>query len=226
MAPAVLPGAPAVENIRQISGSISSSFTEPPNTRAASLFASVLDHAKDTVLESTQLLPRDIPSDALQIAKRQQTGILAIPTTYSGLNAGPTPGAVVGIILGSVGGFLLCLFIVYTIVRFGGRWGGGRVVEEEIITTRRSRSRSSPSESEVIEVEVPPRRERRRRTREETIVVEEQVSEPEDDIVEVFEEHSPERKPSHKSKRVSGFRTVNPAESGGGGGAMRNLSGR
>lgn len=71
-----------------------------------------------------------------------------------------------------------------------------------------------------------PRRERRRRTREETIVVEERVSEPEDDIVEVFEEHSPERRPSTKSKRASGFRTVDPQELGGGGRPMRKVSKR
>ena len=111
-------------------------------------------------------------------------------------------------------------------MRFSGRFGGNRVVEEEIITRRRSRSRSSRSESEVIEVEAP-RRERRRRTmREETVVVEERVSEPEDDIVEVIEEHSPERRPSGKSKRMSGFRTVDPAEPGGGGRPMRKVSKR
>lgn len=72
-----------------------------------------------------------------------------------------------------------------------------------------------------------PRRERRRRTvREEEIVVEERVSEPEDDIVEVIEEHSPERRPSGKSKRMSGFRTVDPAELGGGGRPMRKVSKR
>lgn len=125
-----------------------------------------------------------------------------------------------------MGGFLLALFIVYTIVRFSGRWGGGRVVEEEIITRRRSRSRSSRSESEVIEVEAPRRERRRRTVREEEIVVEERVSEPEDDIVEVIEEHSPERRPSGKSKRMSGFRTVDPAELGGGGRPMRKVSKR
>lgn len=223
MAPAAVPAAPAIEHIGQISRSLSSGFRSSPNTKPASRFASVLHHTRDTVSD-----PRQVSSlNALSLAKRQQTGILAIPTTYGGLNAGPTPGAVVGIILGSVGGFLLALFIVYSIVRFSGRFGGNRVVEEEIVTRRRSRSRSSRSESEVIEVEAPPRRERRRRTmREETVVVEERVSEPEDDIVEVIEEHSPERRPSGKSKRMSGFRTVDPTEPGGGGRPMRKVSKR
>jgi hypothetical protein len=223
MAPAAVPIASDTEHIRKISRSISSSLFSSPNTKRASLFASVLHETRDTVSESIQ----EISRDELPIVKRQQNGILAIPTTYAGLNAGPTPGAVVGIVLGSLLGFLLCLFLVYSIVRFSGRFGGNRVVEEEIITTRRrSRSRSSRSASEVIEVEVP-RRERRRRTmREETIVVEERVSEPEDDIVEVIEEHSPERRPSGKSKRASGFRTVDPTELGGGGRPMRKVSKR
>jgi len=221
MAPAAVPVALNLD-ILKISRSISSNLLSSRNTKRASLFASLLHETRDTISESVQQISRDEPP----IAKRQQNGILAIPTTYAGLNAGPTPGAVVGIVLGSLLGFLLCLFLVYTILRFSGRFGG-RVVEEEIITTRRrSRSRSSRSASEVIEVEVP-RRERRRRTmREETIVVEERVSEPEDDIVEVIEEHSPERRPSGKSKRTSGFRTVDPAELGGGGRPMRKVSKR
>jgi hypothetical protein len=206
MAPAAVPAAAAIEHLDQISRSLSSGLGSSPNTKPASL-------------------PQLSPLNALSLAKRQQTGILAIPTTYAGLNAGPTPGAIVGIILGSVGGFLLALFIVYSIVRFSGRWGN-RVVEEEIITRRRSRSRSSRSESEVIEVEVPRRERRRRTVREETVVVEERVSEPEDDIVEVIEEHSPERRPSGKSKRMSGFRTVDPTEPGGGGRPMRKVSKR
>ena len=31
---------------------------------------------------------------------RRQIAVLAIPTTYTGLNTGPQPGAVVGIVLG------------------------------------------------------------------------------------------------------------------------------
>lgn len=225
MAPAVLPHAPTVEHIHEISRSVLDSLLfRPPSNQPAALFASVLHHAGDTASASLNQLPRE--GGALSIFKRQENGILAIPTTYSGLNSGPAPGAVVGIVLGSVAGFLLALFIVFSVWRLSGRWGGGRVVEEEIITRRRSRSRSSRSESEVIEVQRPPRRERRRRTQEETIVVEEIASEPEDDIVEVIEEHSPERRPSTKSKRPSGFRVVDPAEPGGGSRPMRKISKR
>jgi hypothetical protein len=62
---------------------------------------------------------------------------------------------------------------------------------------------------------------------EETVIVEEHVSPPrsEDDIVEVIEEHSPERPARGKSGR-SGFRTVDPAEFGGGRGPTRKLGRR
>ncbi len=82
--------------------------------------------------------------------------------------------------------------------------------------------------------------ERPQRTRRETTVIEERVtrernSEPteviveeeHDDIVEVIEEHSPERRPNRReSKRTSGFRTVDPAEFGGGSRPMRKVSRR
>ena len=69
------------------------------------------------------------------------------------------------------------------------------------------------------------------RTRRETIIVEEvrrtSRPPPEDDIVEVIEEHSPVRRPSRReSKRTSGFRTVDPAEIGGGDRPMRKMSRR
>lgn len=103
---------------------------------------------------------------------------------------------------------------------------------------------SSRNESEVIEVErtthrsrsrtrtPPPRRQSSRR---ETVIIEETRraqpppprSEP-DDVVEVFEEHSPVRRESKReSKRVSGgFRTVDPEAFGGGDRPMRKVSRR
>lgn len=83
--------------------------------------------------------------------------------------------------------------------------------------------------------EVPATRVRRERT-----VVEERVErsrsrgptevvveEEQDDIVEVFEEHSEEgNRRNRGSKRVSGFRTVDPAELGGGSRPMRKVSRR
>ena len=165
-----------------------------------------------------------------------------IPTTYSGLNAGPTPGTVVGIVFGSVAGFLLLLWLIYTCFGLGGNAAlQSSVVDErretEIVERRSRRTstrRSSPhrpppessqSASEIIEVEsrrerTPPRRESRR----ETVIIEEtRRRPPEEDIVEVIEEHSPVRRSpvrhetTKRDRRVSGgFRTVDPEAFAGG----------
>jgi len=208
--------------LRRISNSIST-LRSRDVTPSASVLEHVNEHPKlvsksiDTVRQLSNPLKK-----AAALLKRQQ--ILAIPTTYQGLNAGPAPGTVVGITLGAVGGFLLLLWLIYTCFNLGG---GGGVVEEEVVEVRhRSRSpRRSRSRSEVIEVtrsRTPPR------SRRETIVVEETRRtapiEREDDIVEVIEEHSPPRRV--KSKRTSGFRTVDPAEFGGGDRPMRKVSRR
>jgi hypothetical protein len=112
---------------------------------------------------------------------------------------------------------------------FPGR--GGAVVEEEIIRHRSRSPRRSRSHSETIEItksRSPVRRERERIVVEETRRVS-RPPEPEpediDDIVEVIEEHSPSPPPPSRrtSKRTSGFRTVDPAEFGGGGRPMRNV---
>lgn len=134
----------------------------------------------------------------------------------------------VGIVLGSVAGFLLALWLIYTCFGLGG---GTEIVEEEIIREHRSPRRSHSSRrSEVIEVHrsrTPPR------SRRETIVVEERrtttappVVEAEDDIVEVIEEHSPPRRVRRGSGRQSGFRTVDPGEYAGGGRPLRKVSRR
>jgi len=104
------------------------------------------------------------------------------------------------------------------------------VVEEEIIHhhSRGPRRSRSHSRSETIEVQS---NRGGSRVRAETIVVEEteeRVEEsarpPQDDIVEVIEEHSPERRPSRrKSERMSGFRTVDPGEFGGGDRSFRKV---
>ena len=166
-----------------------------------------------------------------------------IPANYAGINSGPTPGTVVGIVFGSVAGFLLLLWLIYTCFGLGGGGGGGgssSVIEEEVIRRRSrspSRRRSSPrrppstrSASEVMEVRStrertpPPRRE----TRRETVIMEETrrpARPPEDDIVEVIEEHDPP--PRERSRKSSGgFRIVDPEAFGGGSRPQRKVSRR
>src|SRR5271155_3070612 len=233
MAPTAFPRAPSGEYIRHVSRSISSHFASHPSG------PSIISRALQALKHFATRKPLQSSPASILLSKRQ-TQVLAIPTTYEGLNAGPQPGTVVGIVLGSVAGFLLILWLLYTCGNIDdgfsifGVWGRQTIVEEEIIR-RRSRSRSrSPAHSrtsrtetaEVVSVRSPSR------TRRETIIVEERRTSrpappPDDDIVEVIEEHSPVRRPSRReSKRTSGFRTVDPAEFGGGDRPMRKVSRR
>ena len=151
MAPMPALRTPSGEHIRQISQSISYSIQSRSSTEKttslASIFAildqqisSIASRALQSLSHVAHILPkRTVPQAPESISKRQ--GILAIPTTYSGLNSGPAPGAVVGIVLGAIAGFLFALWFVYTILRLSGRFGGTTIIEEEVIR-RRSRSRS------------------------------------------------------------------------------------
>ncbi|KIV79718.1 hypothetical protein PV11_07264 [Exophiala sideris] len=193
-----------------------------PRSASASASAFASERTRPTIY---------IDSISQSLDKRQNV-ILAIPTTYAGLNSGPAPGALVGIVLGSIAGFILLLYVILSAFRLlGFQRGGGAVVEEEIIRhRRRSRSRSRAMTEASGPPRSPPRPRRERVVREETVVVEERV-EPsvsaEDDIVEVIEEHSPERPPpKRESTRRSGYRTVDPAEFGGGSRPMRKVSRR
>jgi hypothetical protein len=47
------------------------------------------------------------------------TPSVIVPSTYNNLNTSPSPGAVVGIVLGSVAGLLLVLFLVYSALGYG-----------------------------------------------------------------------------------------------------------
>ncbi|KIW10519.1 hypothetical protein PV08_11483 [Exophiala spinifera] len=215
----------------------SSSSSSSSSTPLASIFALIirgtihlsgrsLDSPRSQLVEPVFLHPRGDGA----LSKRQQNVILAIPTTYAGLNAGPAPGALAGIVLGSIAGFILILYVLLSAFRFGIFGNRESIVEEEIVRhhhgSRRSRSRSRAM-TEVSHHS--PRRERVVREREETVVVEEHV-EPsvsaDDDIVEVIEEHSPERPPKRGPSGRSGYRTVDPAEFGGGSRPIRKISRR
>jgi hypothetical protein len=169
---------------------------------------------------SSPLLPSQVTS---ALSKRQTIAI--IPTSYQ--VAGPNPGAVVGIVLGSVVGFILLIILFWSL-------SGGRLFasdtsvsgREEVIVRRRSRSprrshrsRRSASIREVREVTRSPRpsriivEERGERIRDppppprpSEIIVEERreiVRSPErrvpgDDVVEVIEEQSDLQSPPRR----------------------------
>ncbi|KAF2823051.1 hypothetical protein CC86DRAFT_329604 [Ophiobolus disseminans] len=186
--------------------------------------------------DSSHLDPRQPASDystiALDaphtqpIAKRQsmmiQQGI--IPTYYN--LSGPQPGTVVGIVLGSVAGFLLIVWLLYSITNGGGGFGGaGRTTamagQEEVIVRRRRNSHGAAAgrsrvsrRQETRELSRSPRRsggrsqiiveERRGPPRPRSIIVEERHRVPNDDVVEVIEEHDEYRE--RRGSRRGGYR--------------------
>ncbi|EXJ86646.1 hypothetical protein A1O3_03599 [Capronia epimyces CBS 606.96] len=213
---------------------LSSRSTSSKKTPLASLFALIIrgtiNLSKRTLTDGV-LTSRSPVSEVIHpiliapssLSKRQNA-ILAIPTTYAGLNNGPAPGAIVGIILGSIAGFVLILYIILSAYRLSGYGNRETVVEEEVIHHRRRSPRRSRSRSQAMTEVSSPHRER---VVEERVVVEEHLSPSveEEDIVEVIEEHSPER-PARKHSGRSGYRTVDPAEFGGGSRPMRKVSRR
>lgn len=93
-------------------------------------------------------------SGASRVLPRQYAETSTIPAYYGALNSSPSPGAVVGITLGAVAGFILILFVIYTLINLGGystaisESGAGT----ESVVTRRSRrhhNRSSTYHSET-----------------------------------------------------------------------------
>ncbi|KAK4150927.1 hypothetical protein C8A00DRAFT_45780 [Chaetomidium leptoderma] len=88
-----------------------------------------------------------------------------IPSYYGSLTSGPDPGTVAGITLGSVAGFVLLLWLVYTCVNMGNpsrdgandtstvvTEGTASVVTRESRRHRRSHRRSGGGKAETVEI--------------------------------------------------------------------------
>ena len=201
----------------------------PPSSISQPLLRRRFSHAISSL---ASIVNTSLSSDRSKSLHRRQS-VVVIPALYN--TNGAKPSTVVAAVLGSVGGLLLVLWLIYTCFNFANP---NRFVEEEVVVRRNSRhtshhsprsvSRARSVRSEVQEtVRVrsstpPPRRESRR----ETIIVEEtrrpERVEREEDIVEVFEEHSPAPPPRRsRSGRVSGYRNVDPGEFGGGSRPLR-----
>ncbi|EPS25341.1 hypothetical protein PDE_00274 [Penicillium oxalicum 114-2] len=195
-------------------------------------------------LNATISLPPDSyqihPQPALllhnHLEKRYST--ISIPATYGHLNSGPPPGTVAGIVLGTVAGVILILYLTFLALNPGGLargpTEGETVVDEEVIV----RSRRSPSRRgdhiEVVEQrerdrDRDPRRDSYRRppsARPSHIAVGESVTGTsvtnDSDLVEVIEEESsmmssiPPRRGGGSRQSGRGYRTVDPLEYGGG----------
>ncbi|CCD42935.1 hypothetical protein ACHAP3_010898 [Botrytis cinerea] len=68
-----------------------------------------------------------------------------IPTTYGQQNNSPSPGTIVGIVLGSVAGFILLLWLLYTCCTLGRRQSAQSTITEDVTFRENVRRRSHNS---------------------------------------------------------------------------------
>ncbi|KAK1759436.1 hypothetical protein QBC47DRAFT_357295 [Echria macrotheca] len=123
------------------------------------------------------------PIAYMVLPRQQPTSTPAtIPGLYGALDSSPDPGAVAGITLGAVGGFLLILFLIYTCINIGNppaEYSESSVTGSVVVERKSKRHsshrhhhhhrRSSRAEGERIEVT------RTSRIVPETVIVEERV---------------------------------------------------
>ncbi|PGH09912.1 hypothetical protein AJ80_07624 [Polytolypa hystricis UAMH7299] len=140
------------------------------------------------------------PSTLRSPLHRRKVEMVSIPSTYTGMNS--SPGAVVGIVLGTVAAFILVVYLLF--IFFGPR-------EDPLLVEQSESSVSSLSS-----------RHHRRRRPDVIEVHEESTLSPSEDIVEVFEEDSVSSPRRTYSKRGS-YRTVDPSEYGGGRRSIRHV---
>ncbi|KAH6607465.1 hypothetical protein Trco_003778 [Trichoderma cornu-damae] len=102
--------------------------------------------------------------DAATLAARQQdsatTTFVVIPETYGSLHDSLSPGAIVGIVIASVIGFILLLLVIYTILGLGPLSGLVRTTDAAETKSYVSRSMLSSArpKSEKPKKKVPPMR--------------------------------------------------------------------
>ncbi|KKZ64294.1 hypothetical protein EMCG_09726 [[Emmonsia] crescens] len=148
------------------------------------------------LLTKSRDIAQSISPSSSHLQRRDR--MISIPSTYSSFTS--SPGTVVGIVVGTVGGFVLLIWILFLI--FGGR---ATVVDDMTTVTDDSRS-------------LPHRSQSHRRRPEVIEVMSESTSSRSEDVVEVFEELSTPSQSERRSysKRTGSYRTVDPREYGGG----------
>jgi hypothetical protein len=171
------------------------------------------------------------------LEKRYTT--ISIPSTYGRLNSSPQAGTVVGIVLGSVAGFVLLMYVLFLAVNPGALKRGPAPTSSTVTMSMddersvRSRRRPRPhNEVEVIEERDTFRDSYRRRptSRHDHIVVEESLAtsatgDADGDLIEVYEESSsaasdvmsqlPRRRSRERRRPHDGVRHVDPLAYGG-----------
>ncbi|PMD50889.1 uncharacterized protein K444DRAFT_638190 [Hyaloscypha bicolor E] len=221
----------------------SSSLLSTLNSRASALAGSLAPRSQHLQSRDETSLPK-LATKIYDLIRRQNTPSI-IPTTYGSINSGPSAGTIVGIVLGSVGGFLICLWLIYTCLNFGTVSSDSSYTESVIVREHRKSRHGGSTRSRRASETVEVRRERspirivRPPERVERIIVEERREERVErsrsrsrggsDEVVVIEEHSPPRRKSKSVKedrRESGYRTVDPLAFGGAVGGRKPSSRR
>ncbi|KAJ5774796.1 hypothetical protein N7457_009692 [Penicillium paradoxum] len=182
--------------------------------------------------------PIDLTPNLLTSSLQKRYTTISIPSTYGRIQTSPAAGTVVGIVLGSVAGFILLMYILFLAVNPGGIARGGVAptsssismsmsMDEEIVDVRSRRGSSAGRRRrDVIDVVEEPESfrdsyRRRPTSRHDRVVVEESLatSTTEGDVIEVEEEESsvPSEfsRPPRRSRR-GGVRHVDPLAYGGG----------
>jgi hypothetical protein len=175
----------------------------------------------------------DLHPHLLDTSLQKRYTTISIPSTYGRLTTSPAAGTVVGIVLGSVAGFVLLMYVLFIAVNPGGVARGAPTsssmsmsMEDEEVVSVRSRRRPSRrrSEVEVLEERDTFRDSYRRRpsSRHDRVVVEESLATSttgDENLIEVFEEGSSvpsdvSPRPPRRSRR-GGVRHVDPLAYGG-----------
>ena len=188
-------------------------------------------------LPPSATLPGEHQPQPVLEARQSTTTHVIIPSVYGDLYDSPSPGVIVGIVLGSVAGFLLLLFLLYTCLGFGPRVipieaisfrerppsrkhshnnhhhhhrrrSGGSVRVTETFETRTRERGSRGGRAEPVIVDAPSPPPQARRASSE-------LTDDEDDEIIVEEEHSPPRRKHNRrsgGRRSGGYRDVYPDE--------------
>ncbi|KAI9867637.1 MAG: hypothetical protein M1813_008437 [Trichoglossum hirsutum] len=145
--------------------------------------------------------------------RRQNNGqAVVIPNTYTDNQSGPSPGSVVGIVLGSVFGFLFLLWLIWACFQSGG------VTREEFIRERRPAY--SRRAEQFVEIGRPPRRPERVIVRERRSSLVDSTSDS-----DVIIEETVGRRRGSRDRPQNGIRYINPDLPGGGDGHIEKVYG-
>ncbi|KAK4238849.1 hypothetical protein C8A03DRAFT_43451 [Achaetomium macrosporum] len=127
--------APAVQQPRAVAAAAAAESAPRPTQPPASNPDILPLPDLDTPSQTLPLLPRQ-QSTSTQTSTQTATPVQTptIPAFYGSLNSGPDPGAVAGIVLGSVAGFILLLWLLYICIN-GGVGGRGVSSTSDTATT-------------------------------------------------------------------------------------------